>query len=196
MYTTTITLNPGNVLAANTLSSRYTCHQAVMALTGKQGRVLWRLETGIYPKLMVRSPDRPDLETFLCSRPGYAVDVICDRAEPDYKEGQILRFLLDANPTKRVNGSGHIRALEGDAEVYSWLARNLTHSGADLKDAAILDKQGHTLRRGKHAFRLFVVRLAGKVQVSSPEKFCETLYNGIGRGKGFGCGLLQICNDT
>ena len=138
MYTTTITLNPGNVLAANAVSSRYTCHQAVMALTGEQGRVLWCLETGIYPKLMVRSPDRPDLETFLCSRPGYAVDVTCDRAEPDYKERPNSEVLARRQPDQK-----------GE--------RQWTYKGARGRCGSLqlASSEPHTFRRGPERRRHF-----------------------------------------
>ena len=93
IFDTVITMNPGNALAANVIRSRYVCHQAVMAITGDMERVLWRLETGTYPKLTVRTPRRPRLEAFLSQRyPNYAVDVQCEVTEYGHEKGQV-RFI-------------------------------------------------------------------------------------------------------
>ena len=194
MYATVITLNPGNPLVTNVLQSRYIGHQAVKALTGKQERVLWRIDPGIYPELTVRSPARPRLESFLSRRPNYAVDVSCEKFEPDLREGQVLRFQVEVNPVKRVLFSGHKRAREGDSEIYQWLTGYLSNRGVEVLGLSILQKQGHKIRRKGQAFRLFVADVAGDLRVVDPECFRAAVYDGIGRSGAFGCGLLKICD--
>ena len=42
------------------------------------------------------------------------------------------------------------------------------------------------------------VDLTGELQITDPEQFRQTLFNGLGRGKAFGCGLLMVkrgCGD-
>ncbi|MGY6275374.1 type I-E CRISPR-associated protein Cas6/Cse3/CasE [Methylomonas sp. MgM2] len=36
------------------------------------------------------------------------------------------------------------------------------------------------------------VDFCGELQITDPEKFRQTLFNGLGRAKAFGCGLLMV----
>ena len=39
---------------------------------------------------------------------------------------------------------------------------------------------------------MFQVDLSGHLRVTDREKFIQTFFRGFGRGRAFGCGLLQI----
>ena len=44
----------------------------------------------------------------------------------------------------------------------------------------------------KNPVTLLAVTYEGVLTVTNAEKFCETLVNGIGRGKAFGMGMLTV----
>lgn len=51
----------------------------------------------------------------------------------------------------------------------------------------------HRVRRGKdQEIRFSTVDLTGELEVTDSSKFRETLLNGVGRAKAFGCGLLLV----
>ena len=50
----------------------------------------------------------------------------------------------------------------------------------------------HYKARGKRLIEYSTLDFAGILEVTDPERFQNTLFNGIGPAKGFGCGLLLV----
>lgn len=136
--------------------------------------------------------------------------------------GQKLRFRLRANPTKRVAtknerlGSamaGRRVGLVTEHEQIAWLLRKGEEGGFCIPGDWVDAKHPETKQLFKIPnFRLDVhpegrdrndkaghcdgaflaVRFEGVLEVNDPEKFRETVFNGIGSGKSFGFGLLSV----
>ncbi|MBR8843022.1 MULTISPECIES: type I-E CRISPR-associated protein Cas6/Cse3/CasE [unclassified Pseudoalteromonas] len=74
-----------------------------------------------------------------------------------------------------------------------WSERLLSLSArAELADCDIFAYQQHQVAKGKNQIRFSTVDIVGQLEVTDPEKFTEALFNGIGRSKAFGCGLMLI----
>lgn len=173
-------------------------------------RMLWKL-----------FPDRPDdSRSFLFrvenyGRPGLQMIYIQSREQPvpangslsviDSKafspklaHGQHLRFLVRANPTKRISdpkkssNQGKVRVpLIGETEMKEWLQRQL--KGAGLVKKVFISRQDRIyFRKKNHAGKIVSALFQGVLQVEDPKQLTEKIVNGIGPAKAFGCGLLSL----
>ena len=104
------------------------------------------------------------------------------------------RFEVVMNPTKRENLSRKIIALRTREEIAAWFIEKspqwgFTVSPEHLQVGEIevkrFEKNGHPVTQGQ-------AKLTGRLTVCDKEKFVQSFQTGIGRGKAFGCGLLQI----
>jgi CRISPR-associated protein Cas6/Cse3/CasE subtype I-E len=131
---------------------------------------------------------------------------------PRLKEGQVIRFFVQAQPTGRSNGSGRrdvdvfIRALNQQKggsvcreEVYvDWLRGKLERSGAvEVVEARVSnwaivcrDRQTSDNRVVRH--RAPEAEMSGILRIKEPENLLQFLTQGVGRSKGFGCGMLRL----
>ncbi|TAF15790.1 MAG: type I-E CRISPR-associated protein Cas6/Cse3/CasE [Alphaproteobacteria bacterium] len=108
-------------------------------------------------------------------------------------------FEITINPTKRENQSRKIIPIKGREAVAEWFMQRASQSwGFDVvptslevssinvqsfkKDAAIVTHGGATVK--------------GALKVTDRERFLRSFCNGIGRGRSFGFGLLQIVPHT
>jgi len=136
--------------------------------------------------------------------------------------GQILRFRLRANPTKRIAKQedplkGKRVELAREDEQIAWLVRKGQErekgmpGGFELLMEEVKNLSGeiskvprvnvcpegkqHGRKRdaaGGHATTHLAVLFAGLLQVTDKNAFLETLIRGLGSGKAFGFGLLSV----
>ena len=111
---------------------------------------------------------------------------------------QILRFLVRANPTKRITdknklkNQGKVRVpLIDENEMKGWLQRQLD-GGAHLQESMIARQDKIYFRKGKHTGKIVTATFSGILQVKEPDLFVQKIKKGIGPAKAFGCGLLSL----
>jgi len=120
--------------------------------------------------------------------------------------GQILRFLLVANPIKtiddehdRKNAKGEAKKcrvpLVDDGEQRTWLGRKFVQC-AHLESLEVDRKPPVYFRKHKEhiAGKIQPVMYQGTLTVQDPVAFQEIVQQGIGPAKAFGCGLLSLAN--
>jgi CRISPR system Cascade subunit CasE len=106
------------------------------------------------------------------------------------------RFKIVVNPTQRDRASGKIRPVKGREAISAWFAERapqswgfqVTHARLQVDRVEVLqfkDKQ-------QHPVTLAQAHLQGQLQVTDRTQFQASFTKGIGRGRAFGCGLLQI----
>ncbi len=118
--------------------------------------------------------------------------------------GQLLRFLLVANPIKtiedetgRKNSRGEIKKcrvpLIKEDEQRAWLHRKFA-SCASIQALSIDPKLPLYFRKTREdrAGKIKPVVFQGFLAVEMPEVFHELIRAGIGPAKAFGCGLLSV----
>ncbi len=138
-----------------------------------------------------------------------------DEAFKALREGQRLAFVLRANATKKVRTKsgedgkrvhGKRVPLHGDDGRLSWLARKAEQGGFALlpvdEGGEVLDvriseeprqRDGDAQRtRGKDGLTLEPVLYEGRLAIVDATRFRQTLREGIGPSKAYGCGLLSI----
>jgi len=102
------------------------------------------------------------------------------------------RFEITINPVKRESASGKLVPLRTREAVGEWFAAKAPSWGfeaADLEvqsmNVARFEKKGQLVTLGR-------ATLTGLLHVRDAARFARSFTRGIGRGKAFGCGLLQI----
>lgn len=178
------------------------------------GRVLWRIdraENAIH--LYVVSPTRPDF-THVVEQAGWPTTSTW--ATRDYRDllddlatGQQWHFRLTANPVRRAmdrqrndpTERGRTTGLDSEGQL-QWLQRKAADHGFELgqcvsgdskePDVIITDRRSVTFQRHSQKVSLSTATFEGTLQVTDPQLLRGALVGGIGRAKGYGCGLLTL----
>ena len=102
-----------------------------------------------------------------------------------------LRFLLCANPTKRLVKERCRVPLIDEDQLIAWLRQKLTDA-AVLENADIMEKRNLYFRKDGKAGKIVTVTFSGQITVNDPMRMRAALDKGIGSAKAFGCGLLSL----
>lgn len=183
----------------------------------ERGRILWRLdevpgnerETWLY----VVSPDRPDF-TRICDQaastasPTWVIkeyDPVLDRIS----EGELWQFRLKANPVRKVfvdkgrrERAGVVGTLQGhvtETQQRMWLTDRAEAHGFRIAQTeegfermTVSHRRRERFKRQGSVVTLATAQYDGVLEVTDAEAFRHTLGFGLGRARGFGCGLMTI----
>ncbi|MBC2681396.1 type I-E CRISPR-associated protein Cas6/Cse3/CasE [Corynebacterium anserum] len=176
-----------------------------------QQRILWRLDNRDHEHVLyIVGPEKPTTahivdEAGWETRPQQTADY--DRMLSQLTLGQRWHFELLANPTKTLNQGrdkrGKVVAHLSAHEQLKWLHRKAESMGVSFgsveeSTARVIESKKLSFRKlrqdGKqgHSVHLITARYAGTLEVVDVDKLRETLTNGVGRAKGYGCGLLTL----
>lgn len=122
--------------------------------------------------------------------------VITKVISPDFLEHRHYRFKVQVNPVRKDKASGQRVAVIGRDQVAQWFAERAPKSWGFSVDPHTLqvdhievlqftDKTQRPVTLGR-------ATLQGQLTVTEPTVFAQSFKNGIGKGRAFGCGLLQI----
>ncbi len=229
MYLSRLVLDPRSRQAGRDLGNVYQMHRTIMSAfpqVKERGgaradlAVLHRLDIdqrGANVALLVQSGEEPD---WSCLPEGYLFDPGSAGQNPATKsisdalvalrKGQVLRFRLRANPTKKVDTksspdgqrrNGRRVDLRTEPQQMEWLSRRADDSGFRLvpvgpgSDARAVRVGTSEKLRGRTASRLVTlagVLFEGLLEVTDPDNLRLAIREGIGPGKAFGCGLLSV----
>ena len=183
----------------------------------EKGRILWRLDEAPGNEreawLYVMSPDKPDF-THICDQdavePAHAwatkdYDPVLDRIS----EGQLWQFRLKANPVRKVfidkgrrERAGIVGTLQGhvtEAQQRAWLLDRAEANGfcisqteAGYEQLVVSHRRREKFKRKSDVITLATAQYDGVLEVTDAKAFRHTLGFGLGRARGFGCGLLTI----
>lgn len=104
------------------------------------------------------------------------------------------RFEIVMNPVYRENKSRKLVAVRGREAVAAWFCTKAPEWGFSVREESLLvgDITVDYFKKGEHSVTLCRASLYGFLDVRDNEKFARSVCNGLGRGRAFGCGLLQI----
>lgn len=218
MYLTRFEINKARRAARSLLASPQRLHAAVEAgfpttagdaTDDGEGRVLWRLDQHERTTLLyIVSPQRPDL-THLVEQAGWPTRLGWDTR--DYRTlldrlaaGQRWAFRLTANPVqsrpkiedrKKSQRFGHVTV----AQQTGWLLARTDRLGIgivkgthDEPDVAVRRRDTLRFEREGNTVTLATAVFEGLLDVVDPAALRSALVNGVGSGKGYGCGLLTL----
>lgn len=216
---TKILINPARRKGRNYLTNPHMLHAAVMSsfppdIDKEEGRILWRLDQrGHEHILYIVGPEKPTA-THIVEDAGWEVrpqqSADYNRLLSQLVKGQRWAFELVANPTHTIpvkdGKRGKVAAHVGATQQLKWLhgkAETMGVSFGSLEEstARVVEKRElnfyRTRPNGERGQRVHLVtaRFNGELIVEDPDQLKSTLINGIGRGKGYGCGLLTLARN-
>lgn len=106
------------------------------------------------------------------------------------------QFEIDVNPTKRERKTGNLVPVKGRENIGDWFCHRADTSwGFSVVSKSLEVGSIDVLRFKAKEGRLVTIecaRIKGTLVVKDRERFKSSVTSGIGRGRAFGCGLLQI----
>lgn len=146
--------------------------------------------------ILMQSARKPEI---ICNG---AKILACKEYQLALQKDQQLRFLLVANPVKTINDengrttdTGDLKKcrvpLIRDEEQRDWLSRKLK-PGAEPEELFIDPRHPLYFRKSGMAGKIKPVVFQGILKVAEPEAFVQSIQNGIGPAKAFGCGLMLV----
>lgn len=124
-------------------------------------------------------------------------EVICKSLVEEFLSHTRYQFKVQANPVRKDKQTGKRIAIKGREATRQWFIDrapkswgfevDTKHLQIDAIDVLQFRKQqdGPVITIGK-------AHIQGALTVTDPEQFKQSFKNGIGKGRAFGCGLLQI----
>lgn len=104
------------------------------------------------------------------------------------------RFEINLNPVRRDSKSGKLRPLKSINEITEWFLEKSAKCGFAIEEKylEISINNSKIFNKGNSKVTLNSATVKGQLNVVNRELFTKNLMEGIGRGKAFGFGLLQI----
>lgn len=212
MFLTRLTLDPTAHRPHTLLTNTQRLHAAIAASfpthpDQNHGRVLWRVEPPHDGQIiiLVASPHGPD-HTELVERittPERTETRSYQHLLDHLDTNQHYRFRATLNPIRTHHGH-HTPILDPQAQI-TWITKKFTTHGVVIpQHSPDLDNdepgvQITTTIRDKFTrpgtpapIELLKVTFDGTLQIIDPDALRHALQNGIGRAKGYGCGLLTL----
>lgn len=113
--------------------------------------------------------------------------------ERSHLDFSTYRFEIVVNPVRRNNQTRKIVPVRGRAAIARWFMDKATAWGFAVPELSLQVAEITVDRfKAKETVTLGKARLTGMLHVTDRQRFVQSVCQGIGRGRAFGCGLLQI----
>lgn len=114
----------------------------------------------------------------------------------DFLDHARYRFKVIVNPTRRDSANGKLLPVKGREAVASWFAeRGPASWGFQVSPDHLQVDRLEVLQfkdKSQRNVTLAQAHVQGQLTVTDREQFRRSFASGIGRGRSFGCGLLQV----
>lgn len=194
MYLSKVFLHPGN------LDNGYEWHRSLWTLfpgfeMGSASPFLYRIESMNLARgaqVLMTSTEKP------VEQSRHAKVLASKQYGPKLYQGQLLRFLLQTNPTRKIrdkdNPERKIRVpLIKLEEQRAWLERKLeSYIKTSARDLHIRNLPPVYFHRGRRHGKIVPVIFEGIIEILDPDKMWSVIQQGIGPAKAFGCGLILV----
>lgn len=117
------------------------------------------------------------------------------KLEASYLDFSVYRFEIVVNPVRRNNQTRKLVPVRGRAAVARWFMDKAPAWGFTVPENAlqVAEIAVDAFFKDKNTkVTLGKARLTGVLHVTDRQRFAQSVCQGIGRGRAFGCGLLQL----
>lgn len=201
---TLLTLNPRSRRCRNDMGNPHDMHRTLMCLfphtdnsnAREHFGVLWRVEVGEDPTLLLQSRISPDLTGL---PPNYADAQMKDigRYLESFNHGQIIRYRTVINPSRtlRADGINQQKPIPFSG-IPEWWQNRVERTGIiPLDQPVVVSQPTRTVRRKGNSIPILAARIDGVAEIADPEALCAAISAGVGRAKAWGCGLLTVARS-
>lgn len=119
---------------------------------------------------------------------------------PDFLQHKRYRFKVIVNPTRRDNASRKLIPVKGREAIAEWfLERSESSWGFEASSEHLQVDNVQVMQfkdKAQRKITLSQAQIQGILKVTDRDRFIQSFRQGIGRGRAFGCGLLQIAPIT
>ncbi|HDI3149244.1 TPA: type I-E CRISPR-associated protein Cas6/Cse3/CasE [Vibrio cholerae] len=123
-------------------------------------------------------------------------EVVSKTISEAFLHHQTYRFKVQVNPVRKDKQSGKRIAVKGRQDIAQWFIERAAKSWGfevhpqhlqidSIEVQQFNDKHGRKITLGK-------AHIQGQLRVTNEPQFHHSFKHGIGKGRAFGCGLLQI----
>lgn len=189
-------------------------------IDNSDARILWRVDQNRHENVLYIVGSEKPTSAGIVEQAGYdtrpAQSLDYTRFLRTLQKGQRWRFELLANPTysQSNNGKrGRVKAHVSVEHQLEWLYKRAEKAGFALAprahdeasdeerarwslddETAIVERRTLDFRKGENRrhIRIVTARYRGTLEVTDPELLRATLTHGIGRARGYGCGLMTL----
>lgn len=201
MYLSKLVFNDRETAVHRDLGNAHKLHQRIMQgfpdEQGENPRQAWNILYRQEPDslvVLVQSAIAPDWSRL---PQGYLLESGSKEVRwkaTQFEGGHLYRFRLKANPSKRDKDSRKLIGMFRRDDQIAWLERKASQHGFHAMGIDVIPMPNlfGTKAKGSAPIRIHSVILQGFLQVTDPARFVQSLEEGIGRGRSYGCGLLSI----
>lgn len=114
--------------------------------------------------------------------------------KPAFLDFPHYRFECVLNPVRKDAKTGRREPVRGREAVAEWFMKKAPSCGFTLDEASlqVADISVDSFEKSGQKVTLSKARISGILTVTDKERFAQSVAYGIGHGKAFGCGLLQV----
>jgi CRISPR associated protein len=183
---TIIHLDPSSKAAQRLIDHPYRIHYMLEDINPTRQRILWRFSQ---PRILVRHADPLDWKRLDQSHPGLGHR---QHGKTETVKEVGSEFLFNVLAYARGQHSDQVLVPKRINEYADWIQAKSLTSGFETLEIEPVRMLKYYVRTSVQPFTLLPVELLGRLRVTNVEQF-QTIYaNGLGRMKGFGCGLLLL----
>lgn len=173
------------------LTDSYSLHRLVYSLfppeINRGERILYA-DKGVrrgYRQILVLSEHEPVLDGL-----GEISSKIVPESFLDY---DTYLFEIIINPVRRENSSGRLVAVRGAENIREWFVARSEKWGFEPSQIQVVSETDDKFRKSPDSLvTLAKAKISGVLKTRERALFKKSFRDGLGRGKAFGCGLLQL----
>jgi len=206
MYLSLLEIDPQSPIARTWLGNPYRVHQRLLMAfpNAEPGRLLFRIEDEwVPPRIIVQTEAQAGWDAAFGDFGVLASPVHQKTVDIDVAAGDVLRFRLRANPTKRLSAGCPGKKADGprvglfkEEEQRAWVERKASSAGFELLAvdvrplSTIVSRKNPAKDRSRQSH--LAVQFDGRLRVTTPHELDEAVRCGIGSAKAYGFGLLSL----
>jgi CRISPR associated protein len=163
----------------------YLVHRKLSLITPSNQRVLWRyMEAGIVVRSQIALNWNSFDRRFAEFGERHHIEF-----EPDFEVGRTFSFNLMAYARGRYTDNWTPKPSH---EYLPWFEKKAEQNGFQLRNVDVVRQPEYPIKMSSGAIKLLPAELQGALSISHIERFYDAFATGIGRMRGYGCGLLLI----